>query len=135
MALNPVVFTEKIVRSFLRYQLTAYPFADEQLLEQMRELLSLDATRNSPLLKGPFVSVSRPFRRGAAVDQLIAEGGVSPPHASAHPGRDHPCLRPPGRGDPRHLFRPDHARLSDGCRWTLFSAASRLPFDIARKRN
>jgi hypothetical protein len=27
-------------------------------LEQMRELLSLDATRNSPLLKGPFVSVS-----------------------------------------------------------------------------
>ena len=78
MALNPVVFTEKIVRSFLRYQLTAYPFADEQLLEQMRELLSLDATRNSPLLKGPFVSVSRPFRRGAAVDQLIAEGVFHP---------------------------------------------------------
>lgn len=78
MALNPVVFTEKIVRSFLRYQLTAYPFADERLLEQMRGLLSLDATRNSPLLKGPFVSVSRPFRRGAAVDQLIAEGVFHP---------------------------------------------------------
>jgi ATP-dependent helicase YprA (DUF1998 family) len=74
MALNPIVFTEKIVRSFLRYQLTAYPFADERLLAQMRRLLSLDATRNSPLLKGPFVSVSRPFRRGAAVDALIAEG-------------------------------------------------------------
>ena len=29
MALNPVAFTEKVVRSFLRYQLTAYPFADE----------------------------------------------------------------------------------------------------------
>lgn len=78
MALNPVVFTEKVVRSFLRYQLTAYPFADERLLAQMRELLSLDATRNSPLLKGPFVSVSRPFRRGAAVDQLIAEGVFHP---------------------------------------------------------
>jgi hypothetical protein len=25
MALNPIVFTEKVVRSFLRYQLTAYP--------------------------------------------------------------------------------------------------------------
>ena len=35
MALNPVVFTEKIVRSFLRYQLTAYPFADERLLAQI----------------------------------------------------------------------------------------------------
>ena len=32
MALNPIVYTEKVVRSFLRYQLTAYPFADERLL-------------------------------------------------------------------------------------------------------
>jgi hypothetical protein len=78
MALNPIVFTEKIVRSFLRYQLTSYPFADEGLLAQMRRLLSLDATRQSPLLKGPFVSVSRPFRRGAAVDELIAEGLFHP---------------------------------------------------------
>ena len=31
MALNPIVFTERVVRSFLRYQLTAYPFADERL--------------------------------------------------------------------------------------------------------
>ena len=69
MALNPIVFTEKVVRSFLRYQLTAYPFADERLLAQMRRLLSLDETRQSPLLQGPYVSVSRPFRRGAAVDE------------------------------------------------------------------
>ena len=31
MAINPIVYTEKIVRSFLRYQLTAYPFADMRL--------------------------------------------------------------------------------------------------------
>jgi ATP-dependent helicase YprA (DUF1998 family)/SOS-response transcriptional repressor LexA len=79
MALNPIVYTEKVVRSFLRYQLTAYPFADERLLAQMRTLLSLDATRSSPLLKGPFVSVSRPFRRGSAVDALV-EAGVFHPH-------------------------------------------------------
>ena len=48
MALNPIVFTEKVVRSFVRYQLTAYPFADERLLTQMRSLLSLDETRLSP---------------------------------------------------------------------------------------
>ena len=35
MALNPVVYTEKVVRSFLRYQLTAYPFADERLHQQL----------------------------------------------------------------------------------------------------
>ena len=78
MALNPVVYAEKIVRSFLRYQLTAYPFADERLHGQMRKLLSLDETRQSPLLKGPFISLSRSFRQGAAVDDLIAEGIFHP---------------------------------------------------------
>ena len=78
MALNPVVYTEKVVRSFLRYQLTAYPFADERLHQQMRTLLSLDETRDSPLLKGPYISLSRSFRQGVAVDGLIAEGVFHP---------------------------------------------------------
>ncbi|MEK7876595.1 MAG: hypothetical protein AAB325_10440 [Pseudomonadota bacterium] len=60
MALNPIVFTEKVVRSFLRHQLTAYPFVDARLHAQMRRLLSLDETRQSPLLKGPYLSLSRP---------------------------------------------------------------------------
>ncbi len=78
MALNPVVYTEKVVRSFLRYQLTAYPFADERLHRQMRRLLSLDETRESPLLKGPYVSVSRSFRQGASIESLMSEGIFHP---------------------------------------------------------
>ncbi|HEY5472173.1 MAG TPA: DEAD/DEAH box helicase, partial [Candidatus Limnocylindrales bacterium] len=78
MALNPIVFTENVLHSFLRYQLTAYAFADDGLRAQMRELLSLDATRRSPLLKGPYVSLSRPFREGASVDALVAEGLLHP---------------------------------------------------------
>jgi len=78
MALNPIVFTEKVVRSFLRYQLTAYPFADEGLHGQMRRLLSLDETRQSPLLKGPYISVSRPFRQGASVEELVRDGVFHP---------------------------------------------------------
>jgi len=78
MALNPIVYTEKIVRSFLRYQLTAYPFADARLHEQMRRLLALDETRRSPLLRGPYLSLSRPFRQGAAVEVLVAEGVLHP---------------------------------------------------------
>ena len=74
MALNPIAYTENIVSSFLRYQLTAYPFADQRLHKQMRELLSLDQTRQSPLLKGPYISLSRPFRHGAAVESLVKEG-------------------------------------------------------------
>ena len=78
MPLNPVAYTERIVKSFLRYQLTAYPFSDPRLHAQMRELLSLDETRRSPLLKGPYVSLSRPFREGATVAALVAEGLLHP---------------------------------------------------------
>ena len=78
MALNPIAYTEKVVRSFLRYQLSAYPFADKRLHAQMRHLLSLDETRQSPLLKGPYISLSRPFRQGAAVADLVAEGVFHP---------------------------------------------------------
>ena len=78
MALNPIAYTENVVRSFLRYQLTAYPFADPHLHGQMRALLSLDETRQSPLLKGPYVSLSRPFRQGAPVASLVNEGLLHP---------------------------------------------------------
>ena len=44
MALNPVAYIEKVAKSFLRYQLTAYPLSDPHLLAQMRDLLSLDHT-------------------------------------------------------------------------------------------
>ena len=78
VALNPIAYTENVVRSFLRYQLTAYPFADPHLHAQMRELLSLDETRQSLLLKGPYVSLSRPFRQGASVASLVTEGLFHP---------------------------------------------------------
>jgi len=81
MALNPIGYTEKIVRSFLKYQLTAYPFSDVRLHEQMRRLLNLDAVRRTPLLRGPYVSLSRSFKQGPAVGELVAEG-VFHPHMS-----------------------------------------------------
>ena len=78
MALNPVAYIEKITKSFLRYQLSAYPFSEPHLFAQMRQLLSLDHTRASPLLRGPYVSLSRPFRAGASVEQLVDEGLIHP---------------------------------------------------------
>lgn len=78
MAINPLSYTEKILRSFLRYQLTAYPLEDPRLNRQLRDLLSLDTSRDTPLFKGPFVSLSRAFKAGVAVEQLIAEGIFHP---------------------------------------------------------
>ena len=104
MAINPITYTEKIVRSFLKYQLSAYPFTDERLHEQMRELLNMDKVRRTPLLNGPFVSLSRSFLEGASVASLIEEGGAPPAHAADHPSPHHPRLWAPGggrSGDPR----------------------------------
>ena len=78
MPLNPIAYTERIVKSFLRYQLTAYPFSAPHLHAQMRELLSLDETRRSPLLKGPYVSLSRPFREGGSIASLVEQGVFHP---------------------------------------------------------
>lgn len=90
--LNPIVFTERVVRDFLRYQLTTYPFADAHFHGQLRELLNLRETRRSPLLKGPYVSLSRAFAQGATMEELVADGvlhrllpGIAPfPAAYGH---------------------------------------------------
>jgi Lhr-like helicase len=90
--LNPILFTERVVQDFLRYQLTAYPFADKSLYAQMRQLLNLEETRRSPLLKGPYVSLSRTFEEGIAVADAVREGWlhahlvqlISHPHLYGH---------------------------------------------------
>lgn len=66
--------TPRTLSVVLRYELTAYPFAAPGLHKQMGDLLSLDRTRRSPLLKGPYVSLSRPFRDRAQVLSLVEEG-------------------------------------------------------------
>jgi len=76
--LNPITYAEDVVSDFLRYQLSTYAFADENLYRQMRELLNLEHTRNTPLMKGPFISLSRTFKKGASLAQLVAEGVLHP---------------------------------------------------------
>jgi ATP-dependent helicase YprA (DUF1998 family) len=78
MALNPIAFTEQVVADFLRYQLTTYPLADVDLHAQMRALLRLEARRDTPLRRGPFISLSKPFREGASLAELVREGVLHP---------------------------------------------------------
>lgn len=76
--LNPITYTEKTISDFLRYQVTTYPFADPQLHAQLRTLLNLEETRRSPLLQGPYITLSKSFRQGATVGQLAADGILHP---------------------------------------------------------
>lgn len=86
--LNPLTCTENMIRSFLRYQLTASPLADSRLHEQMRRLLSLEHTRQTTSLMGPHISLSRVFNPGARVDAMIRNGviPVTPHHRERNPG-------------------------------------------------
>ncbi len=85
MALNPIAYTEKVVRGFLQYQRTAFPLVDSRLDDQMRWPLSIAETRRTPLLRGPYVSLSRPFAEGAPVPDLVAEGLLHPYIEYLHP--------------------------------------------------
>lgn len=51
---------------------------DPSLHRQMRKLLNLDQTRRTPLLAGPFISLSRSFRKGPTLRSLGEEGLLHP---------------------------------------------------------
>lgn len=76
--LNPITYTEDVVSDFLRYQLSTYAFADKSLYQQMRDLLNLEHSRKTPLMKGPYISLSRTFRQGASLQTLASEGVLHP---------------------------------------------------------
>jgi ATP-dependent helicase YprA (DUF1998 family) len=76
--LNPITYAEHVVGDFLRYQLTTYPFAAPHLFAQMRALLNLEQSRSTPLLRGPFISLSRAFKAGAPIEALAREGILHP---------------------------------------------------------
>lgn len=68
--LNPITYTERVVADFLRYELSTHAFADAALHAQFRSLLELEETRSTPLLRGPYISLSRSFRKGGRLDLL-----------------------------------------------------------------
>lgn len=78
MALNPIVFTKKIIDSFLKYQMTSYPFEDARLNKQMKVLLSGGVAKQIPLLQGPYVSLSQTFKSGCPVKTLCDEKILHP---------------------------------------------------------
>ena len=70
MTLNPIRFAQDVNRQFLRYQLTAFPMSDPDLAEQAKKMLS-GSGRESPLVKGPYLSLSRSYQEGKSLKQLV----------------------------------------------------------------
>ena len=72
--MNPVKFAHQVNEQFINYQLTAFPLSDPDLADQARNLLR--TKMGSPLIKGPYVSLSRSFRLGRNLRDMASAGLV-----------------------------------------------------------
>ena len=74
MAINPIAFARTVNEQFLRYQLTAFPIADESLARQAEESIRGVGARPTPLIKGPYLSLAKAFQMGPRVQDLVTQG-------------------------------------------------------------
>ena len=88
MTLNPIAFAEEVNRQFLRYQLTAFPISDPDLAAQAKIMLGA-LGEESQLVKGPYISLSRSFADGKALEQMVKEKRLHPAVAGI---ADHPTM-------------------------------------------
>lgn len=89
MTLNPLRFANAVNTQYLRYQLTASRLTDPDLAKQLKDLIWPNVRRDSPLLKGPYVSLSRAFAEGRPLQELVADGVL---HPKMHLVSTHPTL-------------------------------------------
>ncbi len=75
--INPIQFASQVNTQFLDYQLTAFPLTDPDLAEQARALLRGMLGR-SPLIQGPYISLSKSFQKGRDLRELAQAGVVHP---------------------------------------------------------
>ena len=73
MAINPITFANRVNRQFLRYQMTAFPLSDQSISDQANTQI-LGEHGSSPLIKGPYVSLSRAYKMGPTKQELIDQG-------------------------------------------------------------
>jgi len=77
MAINPITFANRVNRQFLRYQMTSFPLSDQRIADQANTQI-LGEHGSSPLVKGPYVSLSRAYKMGPAITDLVEEGKLHP---------------------------------------------------------
>ena len=74
---NPIKFANDVNTRFLNYQHTAFPLSDPDLSEQAKKLLK-GGVDFQPLIKGPYLSISKSLKWGRNLKDLAKEGLVHP---------------------------------------------------------
>ena len=75
---NPITYSNRVIKQFLRYQLTRNDFRDDDLAHQLRKIISYDSINKTELLRGPYVSIERQYKLGTAKLELEREGVIHP---------------------------------------------------------
>ena len=71
--MNPIRKSAYINEQYKEYLRFSFHFGDEKIQQLFYEALDKEV-----LFKGPYVDMVLPFKKGAAIDDLIEEGTVSP---------------------------------------------------------
>jgi ATP-dependent helicase YprA (DUF1998 family) len=75
--INPIQFASQVNKQFLDYQLTAFPLTDSDLAAQARANLNT-GLGHSPLIHGPYVSLSKSFQQGHDLRDMARQDIVHP---------------------------------------------------------
>ncbi len=96
--INPIHFASQVNKQFLDYQLTAFPLTDPDLAAQARAMLRGMLGR-SPLIQGPYVSLSKAFLHGRDLVSWHAKALYIQPYQDwlliqcSSPTSMRPCVR------------------------------------------
>ncbi len=74
MAIHPILTTQKIRDSYLDYLKTIKPFQDEELRREFANAIE----ERDMLVKGPLVQIALPYKKDLSIQELVAEGVLSP---------------------------------------------------------
>jgi len=72
-ALNPIIQANIIKNEFKEYLVSNFQIKDQEFYQ-----LFLNELKNSDIFKGPYISISLPFKKGKTLQQLIDDGFIDP---------------------------------------------------------
>ncbi len=87
--LNPLSASRHIHETYARYLQTLYPISDPELREQFKHLVF----DREQLVKGPYLEATPPYKAGRSINDLMAEGVLSPMFSQLE-GEHLPLARP-----------------------------------------
>lgn len=70
MALNPILFSKDVFSAYTEFLINFINFQDPDLEKDLKELIKFDLIKGSRLIKGPYISLNKPYKIGKNLEEL-----------------------------------------------------------------